>query len=61
VAKPALHPDDTHIVAIAADRKFPEAPIPQVDLNDIPAVADLVLQHAVPLAVVLDALTTGRR
>ncbi len=61
VAKPALHPDDTHIVAIAADRKFPEAPIPQVELDDIPAVADLVLQHAAPLAVVLDALNASSR
>jgi len=56
VAKPALHPNDARIVAIAADRKFPDALIPQVDLNDIPAVADLVLKHAVPLAAVLDAL-----
>jgi molybdopterin-guanine dinucleotide biosynthesis protein B len=54
---PPLHPDDRRIVAIASDRPFPEAGIPVVDLNYIPAVADLVLQRAEPLASVLEALT----
>jgi molybdopterin-guanine dinucleotide biosynthesis protein B len=61
VGKMALHPDDVRIVAIAADCKFAEALIPQVDLNDIPAVADLVLKHAAPLAVVLAALNAPTR
>jgi molybdopterin-guanine dinucleotide biosynthesis protein B len=51
-----LHPNDARVVAIAADRTFPGAKIPQVDLNDIPAVADLVLSSAVPLSAVLDEL-----
>lgn len=56
-----LHPDDRRIVAIASDRAFPDAGISVVDLNDIPAVADLVLARAEPLAEVLEALTTGPR
>ncbi len=55
-ANPPLHPIDLRIVAIASDRAFPDAGIPVVDLNDIPAVADLVLERAEPLAAVLDAL-----
>jgi len=51
-----LHPEDRRIVAIASDRAFPGAGIPVVDLNDIPAVADLVLSRAEPLAEVLEAL-----
>ncbi|HEX4243493.1 MAG TPA: molybdopterin-guanine dinucleotide biosynthesis protein B [Steroidobacteraceae bacterium] len=57
-AQAPLHPNDARVVAIAADRKFPDAKIPQVDLNDIPAVADLVLASAAPLSAVLDALAS---
>ena len=53
---PPLHPIDLRIVAIASDRTFPDAGIPLVDLNDIAAVADLVLERAEPLALVLAAL-----
>jgi molybdopterin-guanine dinucleotide biosynthesis adapter protein len=53
---PPLHPVDLRIVAIASDRTFPDAGIPVVDLNDIPAVANLVLERAEPLAGVLAAL-----
>ena len=53
---PPLHPIDLRIVAIASDRAFPDAGIPVVDLNDIAAVANLVLERAEALAVVLAAL-----
>ncbi len=53
---PPLHPDDRYIVAIASDCPFPDAGIPVVDLNNVPAVADLVLQRAAPLSAVLEAL-----
>jgi molybdopterin-guanine dinucleotide biosynthesis adapter protein len=56
VGKPPLHPEDVRIVAIASDRRFPEARIPQVDLNDVDAVAGLVLKHAAPLPTVINAL-----
>lgn len=58
---PPLHPIDLRIVAIASDRPFSDAGIPVVDLNDIPAVANLVLERAEPLAAVLDALNRVTR
>ena len=48
--KPLLHPEDPHIVAIASDGKLPVAKVPVVDLNDIEAIADLLLKHAVTVA-----------
>lgn len=54
-----LHPDDRRIVAVASDRSFPEAAIPVADLNDIPALADLILALAEPLPAVLEALDTA--
>jgi len=51
-----LYPEDPHIVAIASDRSLPDAGVPVVDLNDVPAVADLVAQRAEGLASVLARL-----
>ena len=45
VGKPLLHPDDSSIVAIAAD-PVQAAAIASVPLNDIDAVAALALDHA---------------
>ena len=47
--KPLLHPDDPHIVAVACDTALPAARVPVVDLNDIDAIADLLLTHAIPV------------
>jgi len=47
--KPLLHADDPHIIAVACDSPLPAATVPLVDLNDIEAVADLLLEHAVPV------------
>jgi len=47
--KPLIHPDDPYIVAIAADTTLPQAKVPVVDLDDIDAIAELVLAKAVPL------------
>jgi molybdopterin-guanine dinucleotide biosynthesis protein B len=58
--KAPLYPADPRIVAIASDRPLPGIQIPRVDLNDIRAVADVVLKCAQPLEAVLDALE-GRR
>ena len=41
--KPLLHPDDPHIVAVACDSAVPDTKVPVVDLNDIEAIADLLL------------------
>ena len=47
--KPLLHPDDPHIVAVACDSPLPAVKLPVVDLNDIEAIADLLLANAVPI------------
>ncbi len=48
--KPLLHPDDPYIVAVACDTPLPQAKVPVIDLNDIDAVADLLLAHAVKIS-----------
>ena len=48
--KPLLHPDDPHIVAVASDSAVPDAKVPVIDLNNIDAIADLLLKHAVPVS-----------
>ncbi|GJD93284.1 Molybdopterin-guanine dinucleotide biosynthesis adapter protein [Methylobacterium iners] len=54
--RPPLHPQDLRIVAVASDVPFPEAAIPVVGLDDVEAVADLVMACAEPLAEVLGRL-----
>jgi molybdopterin-guanine dinucleotide biosynthesis adapter protein len=56
VGKPPLHPEDSRIVAIATDEDFSGAGIPSVDINDIAAVAEMVLARAEPLERVIAAL-----
>lgn len=56
VGKSPLHPEDKRIVAIASDQAFPNAGIPVVDINDIDAVADMLLARAEPLDKVLAIL-----
>jgi molybdopterin-guanine dinucleotide biosynthesis protein B len=55
--KSPLHPQDDRILVVASDQPFPEARIPVVDLNDIPAIADLVQRWAAPLDATLAALS----
>jgi molybdopterin-guanine dinucleotide biosynthesis adapter protein len=47
--KPLLQPQDPHIMAIASDVVLPAAPVPVIDLDDIEAIADLLLKYAVPV------------
>ena len=44
--KPWLHPDDPAIRAVAADTPPPGSGLPFASLDDIAAIADLVLRHA---------------
>jgi molybdopterin-guanine dinucleotide biosynthesis protein B len=60
VGKSRLYPEDPRIVAIASDGTVPDAPVPVVDLNNIPAVADAVVKHAEPLATLLGVLQQPR-
>ncbi|MEI7803965.1 MAG: molybdopterin-guanine dinucleotide biosynthesis protein B [Hyphomicrobiales bacterium] len=55
--KPLLHPDDPHIVAIAADQPLPAAKVPLIDLNDIEAIVTLLLERAIPI----EAAAAGAR
>ncbi len=57
--KPLIHPDDPHIVAIASDVALPQAKIPVVDLNDIDAIADLLLKRAVTLSAAAATARSG--
>jgi molybdopterin-guanine dinucleotide biosynthesis protein B len=45
--KPWLHPEDSAIRAVVADAP-PPGGLPWVPLDDVEAVADLVLRHAMP-------------
>jgi molybdopterin-guanine dinucleotide biosynthesis adapter protein len=54
VGKPPLHTDDPHIVAVASDAPVPSARVPVVGLDDVDAIADLVLAHAAPIAALAD-------
>lgn len=56
LGKPALHPQDPGIVAVASDAALPDCTVPVVDLDDIPAIADLVQAHSAPMAQVLVTL-----
>ncbi len=60
LGKPPLHPRDKWIVAVASDQPLAGIDIPYVDLNDIRAVADLVLSKAQPISTVMAGLTAHR-
>ena len=51
-AKPWLHPADSAIIAVASDTA-PETHLPHRHLDDIAGIADLLLEHAIPLRDVL--------
>jgi len=50
LGKPMLHPDDPNIVAVASDGAV-RARVPVVSLDDIEAVADILVARALPLDV----------
>lgn len=47
VGKPCLYLDDPDIVAITSDQPIPQAPIRSVLLDDIHAIVDLLIEHAI--------------
>jgi molybdopterin-guanine dinucleotide biosynthesis adapter protein len=51
VGKPLLAPDDPAIVAIASDVSL-SARVPVVSLDDVDAIADILVRHAAPLDAV---------
>jgi len=42
--EPLLHPNDSHIVAVASDAKV-DTRLPLLDLNDVEAVSTFILKH----------------
>jgi len=56
VGKPPLHPDDPNIVAIASDAAV-QARVPVVSLDNIEAVADILIAKARPLDAVLEEVS----
>jgi molybdopterin-guanine dinucleotide biosynthesis adapter protein len=56
VGKPLLYPDDPAIVAVASDTALPQARIPVIDLDDVEAIADVLLRHAAPLEALRERL-----
>ena len=54
--RPPLHGQDPHIVGIASDVPFPQSGLPVVGLDDIEAIAALVLERAEALEPVLARL-----
>jgi molybdopterin-guanine dinucleotide biosynthesis protein B len=48
VGKPLLHPDDPHIVAVAADVALPQASVPVLALDDDEAIVETLLARAAP-------------
>jgi len=57
--KPLLQLEDPHIVAIASDRPLSSAKVPVIDLNDIEAICDLLLERAASLATIENALRSA--
>lgn len=50
--KPLIQPEDPHIVAVASNVALPDARVPVIDLDDVEAITDLLLKHAVPVGAV---------
>jgi molybdopterin-guanine dinucleotide biosynthesis protein B len=51
--KPWLHPDDPFVAAVASDVAPPDGRLPRAHLDDVAAIAGLVLAHAEPLEAFL--------
>ena len=45
IGKPFLYPEDERVVALASDARLDGVPLPVIDLNDIPAIADFIVAH----------------
>lgn len=43
--KPLMCRSDPHIVAVASDATVTDIAVPLIDLNDIPAIADFIVEH----------------
>jgi len=55
-SKPPMHPEDRDIVALVSDAAEPPAHLAHASIDDVAAVADLVLAHASPVEAILARL-----
>jgi molybdopterin-guanine dinucleotide biosynthesis adapter protein len=53
--KPPLHPQDPHVVALASDGA-PPAGLEHASIDDVGAVADIVVRRSEPVEILLDRL-----
>ncbi len=47
--KPLIYPEDPYVMAIATDAPLADVPLPWVLLDDVPAIVDLLVTHAMPI------------
>jgi molybdopterin-guanine dinucleotide biosynthesis adapter protein len=52
--KPLIYPNDSWVVAVAADAPLPGAELPVIALDDIERIADVLLVEAMPIDSVLE-------
>lgn len=45
LGKPMLWPDDPQVMAVASDEEIAGLPLPRLDLNDVPAIADFICER----------------
>lgn len=55
VGKPLQHPDDQYIVGIVSDDTIEAATVPVVAFDDQEGIVDLLLAHATPIEMIVDA------
>lgn len=45
LGKPLLCREDPHVVAVASDARLDDLPVPLLDLDAVPAIADFIVAH----------------
>jgi molybdopterin-guanine dinucleotide biosynthesis protein B len=55
LGKPPLQPDDPHIAAVISDTPLPGAAVPVLSFDDLEAIADALLAHAVDATTIRNA------
>lgn len=45
IGKPLLCATDSRVVAVASNESVPALPVPRLDLDDVPGIADFILAH----------------
>jgi len=46
VGKPLICREDATVLAVASDEPLPNLPVPRLELDDVPGIAEFVLAHA---------------